>query len=102
MAEAKWYQKLCLTQASYPSNSSFVVDLITQLGDNNAKKTLSGYQKNLTASVWLNDNAVLRAIESGKCQAGLVSSHHYADYQKSHPTTSLQLAWINSDHEGVH
>ncbi len=102
LAKEKWYQKLCVTQASYPSNSSFVVDLMSQLGDKKTQEVLSGYQNNLTMPVLLNDKAVLEAIESGKCQAGLVSSHHFASYQKAQPKNSLQLAWANSGYGGVH
>lgn len=55
-----------------------------------------------TMPVVLDDTEVLKAIENGKCQLGLVSSHHYASYLQAHPRAPIQLTFINKDCGGVH
>lgn len=102
LAKQKWYQKLCLTQRSYIANQSFVVDLLNQLGEKKTKEVLQNYQRNLSMPVLLNDKEIFKAIESGKCQIGLVSSHNFVQYQQDNPKTMLQSAWINTGYGGVH
>lgn len=102
LAKQKWEKKLCLTQHSYIANQSFVVDLLSQLGEKKTKEVLQGYQANLAMPVLLNDTEIFKAIESGKCQIGLVSSHNFVQYQQNNPKTTLQSAWINTGYGGVH
>lgn len=102
LAKPKWYQKLCLTQRSYIANQSFVVDLLSQLGEKKTKEVLQSYQKNLSMPVVLNDKEIFKAIESGKCQIGLVSSHNFVQYQQTNPKTQLQSTWVNTGYGGVH
>lgn len=100
-AKPKWFQKLCLSQASFIPNQSLVVNLIHNLGDKKAQETLTGWVSNLAMPVVVDDNAVMQAIDSGKCQVGLVSSHTYANYVQKNPQTPIKLAWANKGYGGV-
>lgn len=102
LAKPKWYQKLCLSQRSYAPNQSFVVDLVHQLGDKKAEDVLKGYIQNLAMPVVLNDDAIFQAIDSGKCQIGLVNSQNFVKYQQNHKKTNVQPTWINIGYGGVH
>lgn len=102
LSKEKWRQKLCISQRSNIANQSFVVDLLNQLGEKKTKDVLTGYQQNLAMPVLLNDKEIFNAIESGKCQIGLASSHHFVQYQQDTPKTQLQSAWVNTGYGGVH
>ncbi|EBK2343635.1 ABC transporter substrate-binding protein, partial [Salmonella enterica subsp. enterica serovar Enteritidis] len=77
LSKPKWSQKLCLSQGKYIPNQSLVVNLINNLGDKRTQEVMQGWLANLSVPVLLDDNEVLKAIESGKCQIGLVNSNHY-------------------------
>lgn len=100
-AQPKWFQKLCLSQASFIPNQSLTVNLINNLGDTKAQDTLTGWVSNLAMPVVLDDKAVLQAIDNGQCQVGLVNSHTYANYLQKHPQTPIKLAWANKGYGGV-
>ena len=102
LAKTKWSQKLCMSQGRYIPNQSLVVNLINNLGDKKTQEVMQGWMANLTMPVVLDDTEVLKAIENGKCQLGLVSSHHYASYLQAHPQTPIQLTFINKGYGGVH
>lgn len=101
-AQSKWFQKLCLSQASYIPNQSLSVNLLNNLGDKKAQATLAGWVANLAMPPVLDDNAVMQAIDNGQCQVGLVNSHTYADYLQKHPQSPIKLAWANKGYGGVH
>lgn len=100
-AKPKWFQKLCLSQASFIPNQSLTVNLVSNLGDKKAQETLTGWVSNLAMPVLLDDKAVMQAIDSGQCQVGLVNSHTYANYLQQHPQTPIKLAWANKGYGGV-
>lgn len=101
-AKPTWFQKLCISQASYVPNQSLVVNLINNLGVSRVQEALTGWVANLAMPPVLNDKALLQAIESGKCQVGLVNSHSYMNYVQEHPDTPLKLTWSNKGYGGVH
>lgn len=101
LAKPKWFQKLCLSQATFIPNQSLVVNLINNLGDKKAQEVLTGWVANLSMPVVLDDNAVMQAIDTGKCQIGLVNSQTYANYLQKNPQTAVKLAWVNKGYGGV-
>ena len=101
LSKPKWSQKLCLSQGKYIPNQSLVVNLINNLGDKRTQEVMQGWLANLSVPVLLDDNEVLKAIESGKCQIGLVNSNHYGRYLQAHPDTPIKIKWINKGYGGV-
>ncbi|MFW2176875.1 MULTISPECIES: extracellular solute-binding protein [unclassified Moraxella] len=101
-AKAKWFQKLCISQASYIPNQALAVNLIDNLGEKKATEVLKGWLANVAVAPVLDDNAVMQAIEKGQCQVGIVNSHHYGDYLQAHPTTPIKLTWLNKGYGGLH
>lgn len=101
-AQPKWFQKLCLSQASFIPNQSLSVNLLNNLGDKKAQTTLTGWVANLAMPPVLDDSALMQAIDNGKCQVGLVNSHSYANYLQKHPQSPIKLAWVNKGYGGVH
>lgn len=102
LAKPKWYQKLCLSQGKYPPNQALTVNLMNNLGDKKTTEVLQGWVANLAMPPVLDDNALMQAIDNGKCQLALVNSHNYANYLQSHPQTPIKLAWVNKGYGGVH
>lgn len=96
LSKIKWSQKLCLSQGKYIPNQSLVVNLINNLGDKRTQEVMQGWLANLSVPVLLDDSEVLKAIESGKCQIGLVNSNHYGRYLQAHPDTPIKIKWIIS------
>lgn len=101
LAKVKWSQKLCLSQGKYIPNQSLVVNLINNVGSKRTQEIMQGWLTNLSIPMLLDDSEVLSAIESGKCQIGLVNSHHYANYLQAHPDTPIKIKWINKGYGGV-
>lgn len=101
LSKPKWSQKLCLSQGKYIPNQSLVVNLINNLGDKRTQEVMQGWLANLSVPLLLDDNEVLKAIESGKCQIGLVNSNHYGRYLQAHPDTPIKIKWINKGYGGV-
>lgn len=101
LSKPKWSQKLCLSQGKYIPNQSLVVNLINNLGDKRTQEVMQGWLANLSVPLLLDDNEVLKAIESGKCQIGLVNSNHYGRYLQAHPNTPIKIKWINKGYGGV-
>lgn len=101
LAKVKWSQKLCLSQGKYIPNQSLIVNLINNVGDKRTQEIMQGWLTNLSIPLVLDDSEVLSAIESGKCQIGLVNSNHYANYLQAHPDTPIKIKWINKGYGGV-
>ncbi len=102
LADKKWKGRLCLRTSKKVYNQSLVAMLISELGKKRAKEVVNGWVKN-TVEIFPNDTAVLKAVASGQCDAGIVNTYYFGRLMKKSPKLSLKLFWPNQDNSyGVH
>lgn len=102
LADKKWNKRLCLRTAKKVYNQSLVAMLIAQEGLAKTEQILTGWVNNLATKVFSNDTAVIRAIESGQCDVGIVNSYYYAAELKKQKELKTKLFWPNKADGGTH
>ena len=103
LALPKWKEKLCLRTSKKVYNRSLVAMLIYELGEARALEVVKGWAKNAT-EIFSSDTAVLKAIESGQCDLGIVNTYYYGRFLRQFPKSFLKLFWPNQQKGsfGVH
>lgn len=102
LADPKWQGRLCLRTSNKVYNRSLVAMLINRHGAKKTESFLKGWVDNLAVKPFLDDNAVMRAIEQGVCDLGIVNSYYFGRLQKVRPDLPLALFWPNAKNNGVH
>ena len=75
LADAKFRRKLCLSSSALPINRSVLSMLIRKLGPRDTELTVRSWVANLALPAFDNEDALLRALESGDCAVAIVSSN---------------------------
>lgn len=101
LAKPKWQNKLCLTTGKRIENQSLVVSLMQSLGDAKTTQVLQGWVANTALPVFPDDKSLMKAIESGQCQIGIVNSDTYSHFLDKNPQTPVKLALANQGYGGV-
>jgi len=102
LADKKWKGRLCLRTSKKVYNQSLVAMLISELGKEKAKKIVKGWVDN-TVEIFPNDTAVLKAVASGQCDAGIVNTYYFGRLKQKSPKLPLKLFWPNQENSyGVH
>lgn len=102
LADPKWADRLVLRTSKKVYNQSLVGMMIFKLGKEKTKAIVAGWVANLAAPVFSNDTEVIKSIESGQGDVGLVNTYYFARYQNTHPNTQLALFWPTRSAIGVH
>ena len=102
LAEDKWRNRVCLRTAKKVYNQSLVAMLIVAQGEARTQNIVRGWVNNLAAPPFADDVAVMRAIEAGQCDVGIVNSYYFGRLQKDNPDIALALFWPNQQSNGVH
>lgn len=97
-----WKGRLCLRTSKKVYNQSLVAMMIARKGEAEAEKVVRSWVDNLAADVFSNDTAVLKAIASGQCDAGIVNTYYYGRLLKKNPKLPVKLFWPNQKGQGVH
>jgi iron(III) transport system substrate-binding protein len=74
LAAEEFRRKLCLTSSALSINRAVIAMLIDKLGARNAELAVRGWVANLAQPVFAAEEQLLRAIESGNCGVGIVTS----------------------------
>ena len=74
LAEAQYRGHVCLSMSSLSINRAVIAMLIDELGVRNAELTVRGWVANLTMPPFDSEAEMLRAVHSGDCAIGIVSS----------------------------
>ncbi len=102
LADPEWEGRLCLRTSRKVYNQSLVAMMIARHGEEKTQEIVEGWVDNLAASPFSNDTSVMKAIEAGQCDVGIVNTYYFGRLQKDDPDIPLALHWANQDEEGVH
>lgn len=102
LADDKWEGRLCLRTAKKVYNQSLTATLIETHGAEKTEQILKGWVNNLSTDVFSDDVAVLKAIEAGQCDVGIVNTYYYGRLHKEQPQLPIKLFWPNQGDRGVH
>ena len=101
LASAKWKGRLCLRTSKKVYNQSLVSMLIHELGEKKAKEIVNGWTKN-AVTITKDDTKLLKAIEAGQCDVGIVNTYYLGRQQKKNKNYPVKIYWPNQDSYGVH
>lgn len=101
LASEKFKGKLCLRTSKKVYNQSLVSMLIYELGETKAKEVVAGWTKN-AVSITQDDTNVLKAIEAGQCDVGIVNTYYFGREQESNKNYPIKIYWPNQKSYGVH
>ncbi len=102
LATAKWKDRLCLRTSKKVYNQSMVAMMIARLGEKATEKIVRGWVDNLATDVFSSDRAVMKAINAGQCDVGIVNTYYYGRLKKKKPALAAALFWPNQKGRGVH
>ena len=102
LANAKWKGRLCLRTSKKVYNQSLIATMIAHLGETKTENIVKGWVSNLATDVFSNDTAVMKAINAGQCDVGIVNTYYYGRLLKKQPGLPLALFWPNQKDAGVH
>lgn len=102
LADPRWKGHLCLRSAKKVYNQSLVAMMIAEKGEGETEKTVKGWVNNLATQVFNDDTDVIKAVNSGVCQVGIVNSYYFGRFIKSQPQAAVALFWPDRPHGGVH
>jgi iron(III) transport system substrate-binding protein len=94
LGDESWRGKLCLSSSSVPGNRSLIAYLIKKHGARNAELIVRGWQANLAAPVFSDDNEVMQAIVDGRCAIGIADSNDLALLIRGRPNAPLAAQWF--------
>ncbi|NVJ67866.1 MAG: extracellular solute-binding protein [Gammaproteobacteria bacterium] len=102
LADPKWQGRLCLRTSKKVYNQSLVAMLIARHGEAKAEEIVKGWVANLATDPFSNDTKVMKAIEAGQCEVGIVNSYYFGRLQKENPEINLALYLPAESEQGVH
>ncbi len=102
LADPKWKGRLCLRTSKKVYNQSLVAMLIARHGVAKAEEIVKGWVANLATDPFSNDTKVMKAIEAGQCEVGIVNSYYFGRLQKENPKIGLALYLPQSSAKGIH
>jgi iron(III) transport system substrate-binding protein len=102
LADEEWQGKLCLATSVEAANQTLVAMMIAQNGERPTELMVRGWVRNLATSVLPDYSELLRAIEAGQCQLGIVTSPYFARLQRENADTPVALFWPPAEEGGVH
>jgi iron(III) transport system substrate-binding protein len=101
LADKKWNKRLCLRTSKKVYNQSLIAMLIHELGRDKAKSIVSGWVKN-SVDIYSNDTSVIKAVEAGQCDIGIVNSYYLGRLVKKDPNYPVKIFWADQKLKGSH
>ena len=104
LADPKWKGRLCLRTSGAVYNQSLVATMMSTLGEEETERVVKGWVENLAAPPMGNDNAVIEAIASGRCDVGITNTYYLGRALKKDPELPVTVFWPNQAEggRGVH
>jgi len=104
LADPRWKGRLCLRSSKSVYNQSLVAMMIARLGAEATERVVRGWVANLAAAPYADDTRLLRAIEAGQCDVGIVNTYYLGRLQVDEPGIALAPFWPNQGESdaGVH
>lgn len=95
LTASQWKKRLCLRTSKKVYNQSLVAMMLARLGTQRTEQIVGGWVENLAAAPFASDNEVMKAIQAGRCDVGLVNTYYFGRLQRDQPDTALKLYWPN-------
>ena len=102
LATQKWKGRLCLRTSKKVYNQSLVAMMIAEHGEKKTEGIVRGWVGNLAQMPFSNDTKVMKAVEAGLCDVGVVNTYYFGRLQKKNPDIKLAIFWPNQNGSGVH
>lgn len=102
LANDHWKGRLCLRTSKKVYNKSLVAGMIAHDGKAKTEQVVKGWVKNLAANPQAKDSHVLKAVEAGQCDVGIVNTYYYGRMEDKNPKTNVRLFWANQSTTGTH
>ena len=102
LADPKWKGRLCLRTSKKVYNQSLVAMMLARLGEAETARVVQGWVANLATEPFASDNQVMEAIDSGRCDVGIVNTYYFGRLAKERPAMTVAIAWPNQASSGVH
>ena len=101
LGHERWRGRLCLRSGTSEYNVSFVADRIMKDGHAPTERMLRRWMAN-DPTVLGSDVDVLHAIESGRCDVGLVNSYYLGRELEEDPRFPVAPVWADQGGRGTH
>ncbi len=102
LADPKWKGRLCLRTSKKIYNKSLVGSFIHHYGNKETEKVVRGWVKNLAVKPFAKDSHLIKAIDSGACDVGIVNTYYYGRAESANPEIPVKLFWPDQNGNGVH
>ncbi|WP_185267700.1 extracellular solute-binding protein [Halopseudomonas xiamenensis] len=102
LADDSWKGRVCLRTAKKVYNQSLVATMLESIGEEKTTEVIQGWLANLATPVFADDTALLKAIDAGQCDVGIVNSYYFGRLHKAEPDVKVKLFWPNQEDRGVH
>lgn len=102
LADDSWKGRVCLRTAKKVYNQSLVATMLESIGEEKTTDVIKGWLANLATPVFSDDTALLKAIDAGQCDVGIVNSYYFGRLHKAEPDVKAKLFWPNQEDRGVH
>jgi len=102
LTDPKWHGRLCLRTSKSEYNQSLVAMLIAQHGEPKTEQIVRGWVANLATPVFANDILLMKAIQAGQCDVGIVNTYYFGRLERDDPQLPLRLFWADQHGNGTH
>ena len=102
LADPKWSGRLCLRTSRKVYNQSLVAMLIEHHGEQKAQSIVEGWVENLATDPFSSDTQLIKAIEAGQCDVGIVNTYYLGRLINEDPDYPVKVFWANQSGTGVH
>jgi iron(III) transport system substrate-binding protein len=106
LSKTEWAGRICLRTSNSSYNLGMVSYLISEYGETKAKDILLGWVDNLAQPEFKSDGDILKALNSGECEVGIVNHYYLArEYEKAQAdgtSFNVKIKYLNQGQGGVH
>ena len=101
LGDPRWRGKVCLRTSNNVYNQSFVADMLVKRGPERTEAMLRRWMAN-DPRILGSDVEVLKAIERGDCDLGLVNHYYLGRELEEDPRFPVAPVWVEQQGRGVH
>lgn len=102
LADDQWQGRVCLRTSKKVYNQSLTATMLESMGEEKTTEVIKGWLANLATPVFSDDSALLKAIDAGQCDVGIVNSYYFGRMHAADPDVKIKLFWPNQQNRGVH
>ncbi len=93
LAAANFKGRVCLRSSNHVYNQSLVAYLMDRFGEKETENIVRGWVNNLATTPFADDTTLLRAMQAGQCDVGIVNTYYLGRLKNEDPKNTLQVFW---------